>query len=209
MSGDIPLRGPTSPRMPREAFATLADAWAGRRDLVRRSRRAGPATRFGIAASSPLPGVSGRQGSPYRVDRRVGTKSPDGRRRPQRRAGAGGRARLDGAGIRRRRRPQRRRSRVPAREPAGRAARGRRLRGNAGRLVRENLAIAVGYNVIAVPIAMLGYVTPLIAAVAMSLSSLIVVANALRLGGAGPHPRRRAGAWKISSVTARVALGSK
>ncbi len=52
---------------------------------------------------------------------------------------------------------------------------------NVYRAIKENLALSLLYNIIAVPLAIMGYVTPLIAALAMSLSSLTVVANSFRI----------------------------
>ncbi|WP_298839910.1 heavy metal translocating P-type ATPase [uncultured Roseobacter sp.] len=49
--------------------------------------------------------------------------------------------------------------------------------------IRENFRIATVYNIVAVPLAVAGLATPLIAALAMSLSSLTVSANALRISG--------------------------
>ena len=49
------------------------------------------------------------------------------------------------------------------------------------KLVKENIALSLIYNVFAIPLAITGHVTPLIAAVAMSASSLIVTVNSFRI----------------------------
>ena len=66
------------------------------------------------------------------------------------------------------------------------------------RIVRQNFALAIGYNFIAVPMAVLGYVTPLVAALAMSTSSVIVIGNSLRLNRAQTRRPRRAVARRQS-----------
>ncbi|GGS62049.1 hypothetical protein GCM10010221_71010 [Streptomyces parvus] len=47
--------------------------------------------------------------------------------------------------------------------------------------IRTNLVWAFGYNAVTMPLAMVGLLSPMVAAVAMSLSSVLVVANSLRL----------------------------
>ena len=59
------------------------------------------------------------------------------------------------------------------------------------RVIRANLAWAFGYNVVALPLAALGYLNPLFAGIAMSASSLIVVANSLRMRRFTPRGRPR------------------
>ena len=55
------------------------------------------------------------------------------------------------------------------------------MAGRARARIKENFAISTVYNVVAVPIALLGFATPLAAALAMSLSSITVSLNAMRL----------------------------
>ena len=61
-----------------------------------------------------------------------------------------------------------------------REARGRARQ--ALRIVRQNLGFSLAYNVLAIPLAVAGLVSPWLAGLGMALSSLIVVANALRAG---------------------------
>ncbi len=79
------------------------------------------------------------------------------------------------------------------------------------RVIRANLAWACGYNMIAIPLAALGYLNPLFAGVAMSASSLIVVGNSLRLlrfqpAAARKHPGVAAAVRAIRNVGQAVPL---
>lgn len=49
------------------------------------------------------------------------------------------------------------------------------------RAIKENISFSIIYNIIAVPMAIMGYVYPLVAALSMSLSSLVVVGNSIRI----------------------------
>ncbi|MCL5060605.1 MAG: cadmium-translocating P-type ATPase [Candidatus Thermoplasmatota archaeon] len=68
-------------------------------------------------------------------------------------------------------------------------------------IIRQNLGWALGYNLIAIPAAALGYVTPWIAGIGMSASSLLVVLNALRLSEFKQPVRREALGVKNAALT--------
>jgi len=56
-----------------------------------------------------------------------------------------------------------------------------RLSKRTRRIILENLGWAFAYNLVAVPLAAFGIISPVIAAIAMATSSLLVVGNSLRL----------------------------
>ncbi|GAA0426623.1 cation-translocating P-type ATPase [Streptomyces luteireticuli] len=79
------------------------------------------------------------------------------------------------------------------REDMGALADAVRLARRTSVTVRANLAWAFGYNMVTVPLAAVGLLSPMVAAAAMSASSVLVVGNSLRLRGwqPAPAPRRR------------------
>jgi len=52
----------------------------------------------------------------------------------------------------------------------------------AQRLIRQNIALSIGYNLVLIPLAFAGLVTPWLAAAIMTSSALLVVLNSFRLG---------------------------
>ncbi|MGD8526177.1 MAG: heavy metal translocating P-type ATPase, partial [Thioalkalispiraceae bacterium] len=69
------------------------------------------------------------------------------------------------------------------------------------RIIRQNLLWAVGYNLVALPLAAMGFVAPWMAAIGMSASSLIVVLNALRLNVDNQQQRKERAQRALTGVT--------
>ncbi len=70
------------------------------------------------------------------------------------------------------------------------------------RVIRQNVAWAFAYNALSIPLAAFGFIAPWVAALGMSASSLLVVANALRLTRSGPTTARLAPRTGAAAATA-------
>jgi Cu2+-exporting ATPase len=57
----------------------------------------------------------------------------------------------------------------------------RKLAGKTLRTIKQNIVLSITYNIIMVPLAMMALVSPIVAALTMPLSSLLVIANAARI----------------------------
>ncbi|MBJ3777484.1 cadmium-translocating P-type ATPase [Acuticoccus sp. 2012] len=79
----------------------------------------------------------------------------------------------------------------------------------AHRLILQNFGIAAAYNAVAVPVAVMGGASPLVAAVAMSTSSILVTLNALRLVGTRPLAAIRRERVDVDRPTAHKALRTR
>jgi Cu2+-exporting ATPase len=173
-------RASASPRScaPTRARASSCCAPPAWRSSCCRATRRRASRRSRASSASPRP----RRREPRRQARRgrraAGRGPPrrDGRRRPQRRARDGARRRL----VRDRRRSGAdalaRRLRPPLRH-ARRRRRGASDRARAMRVVRQNLAWAIAYNAVCVPVALLGWFPPWAAGLGMATSSLVVVST--------------------------------
>ncbi|MBC2879296.1 MULTISPECIES: heavy metal translocating P-type ATPase [Streptomyces] len=92
------------------------------------------------------------------------------------------------------------------REDMGALADAVRLARRTSLTVRANLAWAFGYNLVTVPLAAVGLLSPMVAAAAMSVSSLLVVGNSLRLRGWQPAPVRTTAAARKGAPRPRKAV---